>query len=119
MELLKIQNALQGVFYLATTDGDQPHVRPFDGAVVIDDKLYIATNNNKNVFKQIFKNPKIEIFEMENNTIRFTARAYPAEEKSEEVYRALEKKITDTSIALELRNIKGYYRDTMGGELEL
>ena len=40
MELEKIQNALQGVFYLATTDGDQPHVRPFDGAVVIDDKLY-------------------------------------------------------------------------------
>jgi hypothetical protein len=56
---------------------------------------------------------------MENNTIRFTAEAYPAEEKSEEVYQTLEKKFTDTSIALELRNIKGYYRDTMGGELEL
>ena len=36
MDLFEIANALAGVYYLATTEGDQPHVRPFDGAVVVD-----------------------------------------------------------------------------------
>ncbi|RJE48412.1 MULTISPECIES: pyridoxamine 5'-phosphate oxidase family protein [unclassified Dehalobacter] len=48
-------------FYLATADGDQPHVRPFGAVAEYDGKTYICTNNQKNVFAQLLKNPKVEI----------------------------------------------------------
>lgn len=49
-------------FYIATLDDDnQPRVRPFGAAAIIDGKLCIATNNQKNVFAQMKKNPKVEI----------------------------------------------------------
>lgn len=49
-------------FYLATAEENgQPHVRPFGAVCVFEGKLYIVTNNQKNVFAQILKNPKIEI----------------------------------------------------------
>lgn len=48
-------------FYIATMDGDQPRVRPFGAVMKYDDKLYICTNNTKNCFKQMIKNPKVEI----------------------------------------------------------
>ena len=53
MDLFEIANALAGVYYLATTEGDQPHVRPFDGAVVVDNKLYIGAGKKKAVFEQM------------------------------------------------------------------
>ena len=40
MELASIKEALSGVFYIATSESDQPHVRPFDGAYE-DGYLYI------------------------------------------------------------------------------
>ncbi len=49
------------VFFLATCWGDQPKVRPFGAAVDIDGKLYLATSNQKDCFKQILANPKVEI----------------------------------------------------------
>jgi uncharacterized pyridoxamine 5'-phosphate oxidase family protein len=48
-------------FYIATMDGNQPRVRPFGAAVEIDGKTYICMNNKKKVFRQILKNPKVEI----------------------------------------------------------
>ena len=36
-----------GTFYLATNEGDQPHVRPFGAVSTFEDKLYIVTNNQK------------------------------------------------------------------------
>ena len=48
-------------FYLATVDGDQPHVRPFGAVTDFEGKLYLITSNQKDVFRQIKKNPKIEI----------------------------------------------------------
>ncbi|MBR1559616.1 MAG: pyridoxamine 5'-phosphate oxidase family protein [Clostridia bacterium] len=48
-------------YYLATTDGDQPRVRPFGTALVHDGKLYIQTGKVKEVSKQLAKNPKAEI----------------------------------------------------------
>ncbi len=48
------------VFYLATTEGDQPHVRPMGALIEIEGKAYICTNNQKNMFKQIIANPKVE-----------------------------------------------------------
>ena len=53
-----------GTYYLATTDGDQPHVRPFGTANIYDGKLYIQTGLKKNVAKQLLANPKAEICAM-------------------------------------------------------
>lgn len=50
-----------GTFYLATTENDQPRVRPFGAVMEYEEKLYICTNNTKNVFKQIKDNPKVEM----------------------------------------------------------
>ena len=50
-----------GVYYLATTEGDQPRVRPFGTIDLFEDKLYIQTGKSKDVSKQMQENPKIEI----------------------------------------------------------
>lgn len=50
-----------GVYYLATAEGDQPHVRPFGTANIFEGKLYIQTGKGKPVSKQLAKNPKAEI----------------------------------------------------------
>ncbi|MBI5025958.1 MAG: pyridoxamine 5'-phosphate oxidase family protein [Nitrospirae bacterium] len=49
------------VCFLATMDGDQPHVRAFLSVFFDDDKIYFTTGAMKNVFKQLSKNPKVEI----------------------------------------------------------
>jgi uncharacterized pyridoxamine 5'-phosphate oxidase family protein len=51
-------------FYLATTEGDQPRVRPFGAIFEYEGKLYIVTNNTKECYKQMLENPKIEISAM-------------------------------------------------------
>ena len=56
------------VYYLATTDGDQPRVRPFGTAHVFEDKLYIQTGKVKEVSKQIHANPKVEICAFKDGT---------------------------------------------------
>lgn len=48
-------------YYLATTEGDQPRVRPFGTINIFEDKLYIQTGKGKKVYQQIKANPKIEI----------------------------------------------------------
>ena len=48
-------------YYLATVDGDQPHVRPFGTVDLFEGKLYIQTGKVKDVFKQIAANPKVEL----------------------------------------------------------
>lgn len=53
-------------FYLATTEKDQPRVRPFGAVSEFEGKLYICTNNKKPVFAQILENPKVEISAMDN-----------------------------------------------------
>lgn len=50
-----------GVYYLATVEGDQPRVRPFGAACIFEDKLYLVTNNTKQVYKQLLANPKVEL----------------------------------------------------------
>ncbi|WP_411677252.1 pyridoxamine 5'-phosphate oxidase family protein [Caproicibacter sp.] len=49
------------VFYVATMEGDQPRVRPFSAVMDYEGKAYFCTNNTKNVYHQIMKNPKVEI----------------------------------------------------------
>ena len=48
-------------YYLATVEGDQPRVRPFGTVNIFEGKLYIQTEKNKAVSKQIVANPKVEI----------------------------------------------------------
>lgn len=55
-----------GTYYLATTDGDQPRVRPFGTALLFEDKIYILTSKSKEVSKQIGSNPKFEISAMDS-----------------------------------------------------
>lgn len=50
-----------GTFYIATTDADQPRVRPFGVVNIFEEKLYIQTGKSKNVSKQMQANPKVEI----------------------------------------------------------
>ena len=57
-----------GTYYLATTDGDQPRVRPFGTAHIYEGKLYIQTGKVKDVSKQLEANPKFEICGFKNGT---------------------------------------------------
>ena len=63
-----------GVYYIATVDGDQPHVRPFGTVNIFDGKLYIQTGKSKDVSRQIEANGKIEISAMvgDDRWIRLT-----------------------------------------------
>jgi len=51
-------------FHLATVDGAAARVRPFGFAMVYNNRLYICTNKTKDVFKQMQKNPEVEISDM-------------------------------------------------------
>lgn len=65
-----------GTYYLATVDGDQPHVRPFGTIDVFEGKLYIQTGLSKDVARQMLANPKVELCAFkEGKCIRVTAKA--------------------------------------------
>jgi uncharacterized pyridoxamine 5'-phosphate oxidase family protein len=53
-----------GIFYLATTEGGQPRVRPFGAVFEYEGRLYIVSSNKKECFKQMLENPKVEISTM-------------------------------------------------------
>lgn len=55
------------VFYFLTTDGDQPKGRPFGFHLLDDGKLYFGCGTFKNVFKQLEKNPKVEVLAVNGN----------------------------------------------------
>lgn len=55
-------------YFLATTDGDQPKVRPFGTAHLFEGKLYIQTGRTKEVSRQLANNPKAEICAFQNGT---------------------------------------------------
>ncbi len=57
-----------GIFYLATCEGEMPHVRPFGAVSMFEQKLYIVTNNKKDVFDQMQKNANVEISGMNKGT---------------------------------------------------
>jgi uncharacterized pyridoxamine 5'-phosphate oxidase family protein len=49
------------VFFIATVSDGKPAIRPFGAVTQHDGKVYICTNNKKNVYKQIRANPAIAI----------------------------------------------------------
>jgi uncharacterized pyridoxamine 5'-phosphate oxidase family protein len=78
-----------GYYFLATTDGDQPHVRPFGTSEIFEGKLYIQTGKRKNVAKQMLANPKIEICAYntkDGSWIRIEALAFPDERREVKQY---------------------------------
>ena len=56
-----------GAFFIATTDGDQPHVRAFGVSEIINGRLYIMTGKVKDVYKQMAANGKFEICAMKKS----------------------------------------------------
>jgi uncharacterized pyridoxamine 5'-phosphate oxidase family protein len=50
-----------GIFFLATADGDQPKIRPLGAHLEMDGKVMFGVGDFKDVYKQMQKNPKIEI----------------------------------------------------------
>jgi uncharacterized pyridoxamine 5'-phosphate oxidase family protein len=63
-----------GVYFLATVHGDQPEVRPFGTAEIIEGKLYIQTGHVKPVARQIAANPKVAICAYDGSAwLRITA----------------------------------------------
>ena len=65
-----------GTYYLATVEGDQPHVRPFGTIEVFDGRLCIQTGLTKDVARQMLLNPKVELCAfVEGKWIRVTAKA--------------------------------------------
>ena len=65
-----------GTYYLATADGDQPRVRPFGTVDIFDGRLTIQTGRKKDVARQIFRNPRVEICAFrEGKWLRVAAKA--------------------------------------------
>lgn len=49
------------MFFLATTDGDQPKMRPLNFHFIVGGKLCFMTGDKKNVYNQLMANPKVQI----------------------------------------------------------
>lgn len=66
-----------GTFYLATVDGDFARVRPFGAIAEFEGKTYICTNSEKDVYRQMIKNPNVEISATaeDGSWIRITGQA--------------------------------------------
>lgn len=65
-----------GTYYLATVEGDQPHVRPFGTIDLFEGKLYIQTGKVKKVAEQMQANPKVELCAFDGQTwLRIAATA--------------------------------------------
>lgn len=64
------------VFYLATTSGNQPHVRPMGFVMEYDGKLAFCTSNQKDMYKQLIINPNVEIccIDANCNTLRICGK---------------------------------------------
>lgn len=93
-KLEQVESFLRNPFFLATDDDGQPRVRVFDSAYSDGQKIYFETTNNKNVYFQLKKNPKIEICCLnDEGMLRVTANAFEEknEEKSDEIIKAIDK----------------------------
>jgi uncharacterized pyridoxamine 5'-phosphate oxidase family protein len=66
-----------GVFFLATEDGDQPKIRPLGAHLEMDNKVIFGIGDFKNVYRQMLKNPKVEIVacKKDGHWMRYTGTA--------------------------------------------
>ena len=49
------------IFYIATVDGNKPKVRPFSSVTEFNNHVYICSGKNKEIYKQLEKNPYVEL----------------------------------------------------------
>lgn len=71
-EIFKLMNE-NPVFHIATMDGDQPRVRGMLLYRADENGIIFHTSSTKDIFKQIKKNPKVELcFQGNNCQIRVT-----------------------------------------------
>ena len=66
-----------GLFFLATTDGSQPKVRPLGAHMEMDGKVIFGVGDFKDVYKQLTANPLVEIVACKQNGhwLRYTGKA--------------------------------------------
>lgn len=66
-----------GVFYLATTDGAQPKLRPLGAFLDKDGKIIFGVGDFKDVYKQLKANPLCEIAacKKDGHWLRYTGKA--------------------------------------------
>ncbi len=66
-----------GVFFLATTDGDQPKLRPLGAHLEADGKVIFGVGDFKDVYKQMTANPLVEIAacKPDGHWLRYTGKA--------------------------------------------
>lgn len=72
------------VFFLSTTDGDQPKTRPLNVHLVHDGKLCFLTGDKKEVYQQLVNNPKIQIIALNRKTewLRLEGKASLCEDQT-------------------------------------
>ena len=65
-----------GTYYLATSDGGWPQVRPFGTVDLYDGRLTIQTGRKKEVARQMLADPRVEICAFDGKRwLRLAARA--------------------------------------------
>lgn len=65
-----------GVCYFSTEEHGRPHVRPIGFHLLRGDKIYFVISNNKDVYRQLVKNPHVEIVASEEqNWLRYAGCA--------------------------------------------
>lgn len=63
-------------YFLATSEGGHPRVRPFGTVDIFEGRLYIQTGRSKSCYAQMKDDPRIEICAMEGGRwIRISANA--------------------------------------------
>lgn len=75
LETFKFLKENTQVNYLSTINDGKPSCRPFGDPIMFDNKIYVITNKQKNVSKQIAKNNNVCIVAYdEENWIRINCR---------------------------------------------
>lgn len=67
-----------GLAFLATTDGNQPKLRPIGLHLAVDGAVFFGVGTNKEVYKQMLANPRVEIVAFrarDSHWLRFTGKA--------------------------------------------
>lgn len=64
------------VYYLATVENDQPHVRTYGTSLLFDDQLYIMAFNHTAAIDQLRANPKAEIAAFKGKQLRLTCKLH-------------------------------------------
>lgn len=55
-------------FYFLTISNDQPQGRPFGAIYFTNDKYYLATANNGNVYNQVIANSQVQLLALKEGT---------------------------------------------------